>query len=146
VLTDFNNRFKANIAVNLYYVKQWSKVQPQLSYIAMKPQMKLLESVLKLEALEQCIPPPTLTFELDLDKVKMSQYAKYLPQVLFGSKITIQTHSHTRHTHTGLTALSGPLKWSVTTKAGQQMVKLTSFEDKYSAPRATWNAKDTRSL
>ena len=40
----------------------------------------------------------TLTFGLDVDKVKMNQYAKYLVKGNFVQKL-LPTHTHT-HTHT----------------------------------------------
>jgi len=56
----------------------------------------------------------TLTFELDLDRVKMNHHAIYLGQKSFGSKVIARTHRHTHcHWHTGPFALPGPLKWSV---------------------------------
>jgi len=45
----------------------------------------------------------TLTYKLDLDKVKKNQHAKYLHYTSFSAKVIVQTHRHTR-----LTALSGP--------------------------------------
>ena len=41
----------------------------------------------------------TLTFELDLDRVKMNQQAKYLRQTSFRSKVIVQRHRYT-DTHT----------------------------------------------
>jgi len=40
----------------------------------------------------------TLTFESDLDRVHMSQLAKYLGQRSFRSKVIVHIHTHT-HTH-----------------------------------------------
>ena len=53
----------------------------------------------------------TLTFKLELNSVKMNQRAKTLDQRSFRSKVTARTNTQT---HTGPTALSGPLMWSVT--------------------------------
>jgi len=36
----------------------------------------------------------TLTFELDLDKVKMYQFVKYLGKTLFSAKVIFRTHTH----------------------------------------------------
>jgi len=56
----------------------------------------------------------TLTFELDLDRVKMNHHAIYLGQKSFSSKVIARTHRHTHcHARTGPFALPGPLKWSV---------------------------------
>jgi len=49
----------------------------------------------------------TLTFERDLDNVKMNRRAKYLDQR------SIFQNLLSGHTHTGPIALPGPLKWSV---------------------------------
>ena len=41
----------------------------------------------------------TLTFEPDLESVKMNQHAKYVGQMLFNSKVIIaRTHRHTHRT------------------------------------------------
>jgi len=42
----------------------------------------------------------TLTFECDLDSVKVNQHAKYLGQRSFQAKVTVRTH---RHSPTGIT-------------------------------------------
>jgi len=55
----------------------------------------------------------TLTFELDLDRVKMNQRAKYLRQRSSNSKVIIPTRRHHTHTHTRSNALRGLLNWSV---------------------------------
>ena len=51
----------------------------------------------------------TLTFESDLDIVKVHQHVTHLGQWSLNSNVTVETH-----TLSGLTALPGPLKWSVT--------------------------------
>jgi len=57
----------------------------------------------------------TLTFKLDLQKVRMNQRAEYLGLRSFNSKVIVRTQTQT-HTHTGPTALPGSLKWSVKTR------------------------------
>jgi len=52
----------------------------------------------------------TLTFELDLVKIKLNQRAKYLHQRSIRSKVIVQTR---REIHIGPITLPGPLKWSV---------------------------------
>ena len=49
-----------------------------------------------------------MTFESDLDRVKMNQHAKYLGQRSFRLKVIVLTHIRT-HTPS---ALLGPLKYS----------------------------------
>jgi len=51
-----------------------------------------------------------LTFESDLDSVKMNQQTKYLSQRSSSYKVIVCTH---RHRHTRPTAPPGPLKQSV---------------------------------
>jgi len=56
----------------------------------------------------------TLTFKLDLVKVKMNQYAKYSCQLSFCPKVIVRTDRHTNtHAHSELIAQSGPLKWFI---------------------------------
>jgi len=50
----------------------------------------------------------TLTFEVDLDSVKMNQLAKYLGQRSSNSKVIVRIDTHAEPI-----ALAGPLKWSV---------------------------------
>jgi len=60
--------------------------------------------------------PTTLTFEPDLEKVKLNQRAKYLGQKSFHSKVIGHTivQTHTLQTHIQSSALPGLRKWSVT--------------------------------
>jgi len=51
----------------------------------------------------------TLTFEYDLDSVKMNQRANYLGQRSFSSKVIVRTHG--RQTHT-----PDRIDWSILTK------------------------------
>ena len=62
-------------------------------------------------ALQQRRPPVAVNVESAVDSVMMNQHARYLGQRLFTSNVIDQIH---RHTHTRLTALPGPLKWSAT--------------------------------
>jgi len=59
----------------------------------------------------------TLTFEYDLDMVKLNQQTTYLGQRSCSSKVlSAHTHTHThthKHTHTQPSALSRPRKWSI---------------------------------
>jgi len=68
----------------------------------------------------------TLTFELDLDIVKMKQRAKCLGERLSTSKVIVRTHTHRHthththtctHTHSGPIGLPGPLGWKRSVKA-----------------------------
>jgi len=54
--------------------------------------------------------------ELDLDKVKVNQHAKYLDQRSFNSKAIVQTDRHN-----GLTAPPGPLNWLVKIRGSQAL-------------------------
>jgi len=51
--------------------------------------------------------PMTLTFELNLDSIKMNQFSKYLGQKSTTSKVIVETP---RHAHIWPNALPGPLK------------------------------------
>jgi len=58
----------------------------------------------------------TMTFETDLDSVKVNQHARYLDQRSHSSKIIVRTHRHTHtqtHSDTVPIALLGSLEWSV---------------------------------
>jgi len=70
-----------------------------------------------------------LNFELDLHTVKMNHQIKYLSHGSFRSKVIVRTaHTHHTHTHTGLTALPGPLKWLATmSNAKQRRYEISSF-------------------
>ena len=52
--------------------------------------------------------PVTLNLELDPDRIKMNQQAKYLGQRSFRSKVFDRKHTHTRPG-----VLCGPLKWLI---------------------------------
>jgi len=54
----------------------------------------------------------TLTYGLNLDRVKLNQPAKYLDRRLFCSTVIVQTHKHT-HTHAADQLLHMATKWSV---------------------------------
>ena len=51
-----------------------------------------------------------VTFEYDLDRVKVNQHAKYLGQRSFSSKVDVYSRTDV---HAGPTALPGPLNCSV---------------------------------
>jgi len=53
----------------------------------------------------------TLTFECDLDMLKLNQQTTYLGQRSCSSKV-LSAHTH-KHKHTQPSALSGPRKWSI---------------------------------
>jgi len=52
----------------------------------------------------------TLTFKLVLGSVKMNCHSNYLGHRSFSSNVFVWTY---RRTHTGPTAVPGPMKWSV---------------------------------
>jgi len=51
--------------------------------------------------------PVTLTFELDLDSVKLNRRAKYLSQRTFSSKVIVRTHTHQTECSTWTTKVGG---------------------------------------
>ena len=79
----------------------------------------------------------TLTIEDDLDNVNVNHHAKCVGQRSFSSKIIVRIH---RHTRSGPTALSGPLKWSVINNSDISLHELRSrdMED------SLWNGLEAK--
>jgi len=49
----------------------------------------------------------TMTFDLDLDKIKMNHYSKYPGHMSFHSKLILRTHTHRTDCSTRITKVVG---------------------------------------